>query len=186
MKGTVFLALLHHPVYDKNKDIIKTSITNFDIHDIARSCRTFGIEKYILIHPTESQRFFAQRIIDHWKDGYGSVYNKTRKEAFSVVEMLPSLEDVLVYIKENYGSAPTTIATSAKQYKQTVSYPEMRNKIENTEGNYLIILGSGWGLHEDIMENCSYILEPINGPTTYNHLSVRAAGAIILDRLLGI
>jgi hypothetical protein len=35
------------------------------------------------------------------------------------------------------------------------------------------------------MEQADYILEPIYGPGEYNHLSVRSAVAIILDRLLG-
>ena len=37
----------------------------------------------------------------------------------------------------------------------------------------------------EVMEKFDYILEPIYGPCDYNHLPVRAAVAIILDRLLG-
>jgi hypothetical protein len=36
----LYLALLHYPVYDKDHKIVTTSITNMDIHDIARSART--------------------------------------------------------------------------------------------------------------------------------------------------
>lgn len=41
------------------------------------------------------------------------------------------------------------------------------------------------GLIEEVMESSDYILEPIRGKAVYNHLSVRAAVAIILDRLFG-
>jgi len=186
MRGKVFLALIHHPVYDKNNDIVTTSITNFDIHDLARSARTFGVEKYFLIHPMESQRHFSQRIIDHWTEGFGSTYNSTRKDAFQIIELLPDISSMIEYIEANYGSPPLTIATSAKIFPHSVTFPEMKTKIAEEEGNYLILLGTGWGLHTEIVENCGAILEPIWGPSHYNHLSVRAAGAIILDRLLGI
>ena len=46
------------------------------------------------------------------------------------------------------------------------------------EAPYLILFGTGWGL-------TSEILEPIRGKTKYNHLCVRSAVSIILDRLLG-
>jgi hypothetical protein len=36
-----------------------------------------------------------------------------------------------------------------------------------------------------MMKKFDYILEPVYGPGEYNHLSVRSAVAIILDRLAG-
>jgi hypothetical protein len=41
-------------------------------------------------------------------------------------------------------------------------------------------------MSEELMARADYVLKPINGPTEYNHLSVRAACAIILDRLFGV
>jgi hypothetical protein len=35
------------------------------------------------------------------------------------------------------------------------------------------------------MTRCEYILAPIYGLTSYNHLPVRVAAGIMLDRLLG-
>ena len=35
------------------------------------------------------------------------------------------------------------------------------------------------------MQDCDYILEPVQAGSDYNHLSVRSAVSIILDRLLG-
>jgi len=36
-----------------------------------------------------------------------------------------------------------------------------------------------------LMARCDYILEPVSGASDYNHLSVRSAVSIIMDRLLG-
>jgi hypothetical protein len=49
----------------------------------------------------------------------------------------------------------------------------------------LLIFGTAWGLSPALLETADFVLAPIEGPTDYNHLSVRSAAAIILDRLLG-
>jgi hypothetical protein len=49
----------------------------------------------------------------------------------------------------------------------------------------LLLLGTGWGLADSLIPSVSRILSPIDGPTTWNHLSVRSAGAVLLDRLFG-
>ena len=38
---------------------------------------------------------------------------------------------------------------------------------------------------EEIMDQLDHILDPIRGRGQYNHLSVRSAAAIILDRMFG-
>ena len=50
---------------------------------------------------------------------------------------------------------------------------------------HLLVFGTGWGLAPEVIERADLVLEPICGPTDYNHLSVRSAAAIILDRLRG-
>ncbi len=57
--------------------------------------------------------------------------------------------------------------------------------LQNNARPVLIILGTGWGLTENIFSQSDYVLEAIEGASDYNHLSVRSAAAIILDRLLG-
>ncbi len=46
-------------------------------------------------------------------------------------------------------------------------------------------MGTGWGLSDEIFAASGMTLEPIKGCGDYNHLSVRSATAIMLDRLLG-
>ena len=51
----------------------------------------------------------------------------------------------------------------------------------------LVVFGTGWGLAPEVIRSADAILEPIRASieTRYNHLSVRSACAITLDRLLG-
>ena len=48
----------------------------------------------------------------------------------------------------------------------------------------LLLFGTGWGLEKSILNEADYVLDPIGGIGEYNHLPVRAAIAIVLDRLL--
>jgi hypothetical protein len=48
----------------------------------------------------------------------------------------------------------------------------------------LLLFGTGNGMAEDLLAACDYLLPPLRAGG-YNNLSVRAAVAIILDRLKG-
>jgi hypothetical protein len=65
-----------------------------------------------------------------------------------------------------------------------IGYSELRETMfKNDTQPYLVLFGTGWGLAEEIMERADYTLKPVSGYTDYNHLSVRSAAAIIMDRL---
>ncbi len=181
----VFVALLHHPVYDKNGQVVTTAVTNMDIHDIARSARTYGIAGFFVVTPVKALQKLAQKIIDHWEAGYGSQYNVTRKEALALVQIRDTLDDVIIEIERESGEKPTIVATSAKSGPTRASFPELREMLEKKTCPFLILLGTGWGLTQEVLSQADYILESIQGATNYNHLSVRSAAAIIFDRLLG-
>jgi len=182
----VYLALVHYPVYNRNNEVIATAITNLDIHDIARVASTFGVAGYFLVHPEESQKNLAQEILDFWQTGVGSDYNPDRAIAFRLITLKDSVEDCKKEIQAISGNLPKIVVTSArKDYGKEIDYQTLREKIENTTEDYLILFGTGWGLTKEIMESADYRLPPIMGAGEYNHLSVRAAVAIICDRLFG-
>jgi len=181
----LFLALLHHPVLDKNGAIVTTAVTNIDIHDIARSACTYGVRRFFVVTPVRALRALAEKIIDHWETGFGSTYNLTRKEALALVAIEPSLDGVLVAIERETGARPTIVATSARAAAHAVPFAELRRQLERAAGPYLLLFGTGWGLAPALLEQADLRLEPVCGSTAYNHLSVRAAAAVILDRLYG-
>lgn len=183
--GNVYLGLVHYPIYNKNNEIVTTAITNFDVHDIARTSRTYQIEKYFIIHPVPSQAELAKQIIGYWQTGYGSTYNPDRQEAFRILEIVPEIRAAVEAITVQEGQAPLIVTTDARKYPQTVSYATLRRQIGEQDKPLLLLFGTGWGIEQAVMEQFDYILEPIYGPGDYNHLPVRAAVAIILDRLLG-
>jgi hypothetical protein len=181
----LFLALLHHPVLDKNQQIVTTAVTNIDIHDIARSSRTYGVRRFYVVTPIRALRALSERIIEHWETGYGSTYNATRKDALSVVRVEADLDGALIAIERETGQQPHVVVTSARPGEGCVDFPTLRALIDREGRPYVLLLGTGWGLGQSVMARADLRLEPLTGPTDYNHLSVRAAAAIILDRLRG-
>lgn len=185
MRDNIFLGLVHYPVYNKNGQIVCTSVTNFDIHDISRLCRTYDINKYYIITNTLSQIEYTNRIISFWKKEDSIGFNKDRNIAFENTIVIDSIENAMIDIEKITGKKVNLITTSAKKFDNSISYELMSKKIFNDDEVYFLIFGTGFGLTNEIMEKSTYILNPIRGNAKYNHLSVRSAVSIILDRLLG-
>jgi hypothetical protein len=179
------LVLLHHPVLDKNGLVVTTALTNMDIHDIARSACTYGVRRFYVATPVKALRVLAAKIMEHWESGYGSTYNVTRKEALRLVRLEHDLDSTILSLERDTGTRPRLVATSARRGPDRTSFATLRAQLETSAEPHLIVLGTGWGLAPDVLDRVDVTLEPIEGPTAYNHLSVRSAAAIILDRLCG-
>jgi tRNA (guanine37-N1)-methyltransferase len=181
----LYIGLLHYPVYNKNGQKIASAITNFDLHDMSRLARTYGVKSLLVITPLDDQQKLAERILHHWTNGYGSKYNRDRKEAIELIDIVRSLDEAIEKIRELEGESPLLVATdAAKQDKGVITFPRTI-EILNSEKVVFILFGTAWGLHEEIINMADFILEPIEGKNEYNHLSVRTAAGIILDRLVG-
>ncbi|MCB2153571.1 RNA methyltransferase [bacterium] len=183
------IALVHHPTVDKRGNVAATSVTNLDIHDLSRIGRTYGADGIWIVHPYENMQRYVQKVFGHWKDGWGAAYNVTRKEALEDTYLATDLPELEERMEELYpGKEIVWVATSARKAVNTLSYQEMRDWLDDPDDErvFVLIFGTGWGLHPSVIQEMDYVLEPIYGPTEWNHLSVRAAAGIIIDRLLGL
>jgi hypothetical protein len=184
MVSNLYLGLVHHPIYDKRKEVVATAITNFDIHDIARCARTFGVGGFFIITPLESQVQLADRIIRHWREGIGSVYNPTRKESFSLVRISRTIDEADREISNLWQTKVKRVATGASPHPKNIDFGFLKKLLQDGKTPFFLLFGTGWGLTQEVKDSSDYVLAPIEGKG-YNHLSVRSAVAIILDRLLG-
>jgi hypothetical protein len=179
------IALVHHPVLDAKGQVVTTAITNLDIHDLARSARTYGATDYFIVHPITAQRDLVTRICDHWRDGSSGRRIPDRKIALALVRTVSSLEEALGALGGDSGVEMW--ATGARDLGPSLSLVDARASLDSEGKPVLVVFGTGWGLAADVLVRADAILEPIraSGATGYNHLSVRAACAIVLDRLRG-
>lgn len=180
------LALVHHPVLDRGGDVVTTAITNLDLHDMARSARTYGASELFVVHPIEAQRLLASRIQEHWVAGSGKRRIPDRAVAMDTLRVVPALADAYAALGGRDAVEVWTTAASARSADVT-TYPEARARLADIARPVLILFGTGWGLSRDLVTSADVRLSPIRAAadTGYNHLSVRAACAITLDRLLG-
>ena len=184
MGSNLYLGLVHHPIYDKRKEVVATAITNFDIHDIARCAKTFGVGGFFIITPLEKQVQLAKRIIRHWVEGAGSVYNPTRKESLSLARVSRTIDEADQEISNLWQTKVKRVATGASPHSKNIDFGFFRRLLKDEKVPFFLLFGTGWGLTEEVKDGSDYVLAPIEGKG-YNHLSVRSAVAIILDRLLG-
>ncbi|MGE5855754.1 MAG: RNA methyltransferase, partial [Syntrophaceae bacterium] len=111
MRGPLYIALLHHPVLDREGRVITSAVTNADIHDIARSARTYGVKRYFIVTPIAEQADLVRTIIGHWTCGAGGTLNPSRREALEAVEVAGTLADVVEAIAREESGPVNTVVT---------------------------------------------------------------------------
>lgn len=180
------LALVHHPVLDRDGAVVTTATTNLDLHDMARSALTYGVHELFVIHPIEAQRALAEKIKEHWVEGSGRKRIPDRGMALEVLQVRESLEIVYEELGGRGAIEVWTTAASAR-HGEISSYADARARLERADKPVLLLFGTGWGLATELLRDADVRVAPILGApgSTYNHLSVRAACAITLDRLRG-
>ena len=193
----VYVVLLHYPIVSRKGALVTTSVTNMDIHDISRSCRTYGVKGYFLVTPIIDQHELVGRILSHWRTEKSKQYHPDRVEAISLIEMARDFEEVKNRVKalhpESEGwQTPEVVMTDASPLPKSVSYSEYRKELSDPKRSkrpMILVFGTGWGISDTFYPEVHRILAPVYGPEGhggYNHLSVRSAVAIILDRLFGL
>jgi len=185
MLNKLYAALIHYPCLGKDGQIISTAITNIDIHDIARTCRTYHLKRYYMVTNLPAQQQIVLRVLRFWLQGAGRPHNPNRSDALEIVSLKPYLEDTLEEIRRAEGQEPLLVFTSAKSGPGITTYEQMRESIVSETRPILLLFGTGWGLPPEILSLCDVRLGPVRENASFNHLSVRSAIAIILDRLIG-
>src|SRR2546428_3869972 len=176
------LTLLHHPVYDKNGAVVTTAVTNLDVHDLGRLARTYDVRAFYVATPVPTLRRLVERIMRHWDTGPGATYNHTRKEALALARLSTDLDAVIADIEREAGALPRLVATSAREGGRRLPFAALRRRLAEPGRPELLVLRTRWGPTADVIRRADHLLEPIRGVSGWNHLSVRSAAPLILDR----
>jgi tRNA (guanine37-N1)-methyltransferase len=184
LAARTYVVLAHHPVLDRHGEVVTTSVTNLDIHDIARSCTTFGLAGYYPVSPIRLQREKIERIVGIWRDEIDQAGSDDRESALASIQVRDSIQSVLEEVEKRHKEAPWVVATTART-SEFVTASQLRAERIASTAPLVLVLGTGWGLCEEVLLESNQVLEPVSGPVAFNHLSVRSAAAAILDRLFG-
>ena len=179
--------LVHYPVLLGRKISGVSSLTNLDIHDIARISRSYAMGPFYAVTPLEDQQRLLQAIVRHWTQGAGSRGNPDRAQALATVCPAGSVDAAVEHLTERTGMRPRVVASSAswpahKHAPPPLCPADVCRMCE--EGPVLLLLGTAQGLAPEVLARCDGVLRPIRY-LGYNHLSVRSAAAILADRILG-
>ena len=180
----IFVGLVHFPVINRRGEKICSAITNLDIHDIARTATTYGARGFFIITPASEQQDLAQRVCAHWIEGIGGRFNPDRKRAFDMVRIVPDVTSAVTGARDLSGKEPLLLATSAREMSGCISWKNLEKRVYKNEFECILLLfGTASGLHQECIDQCNGVICPVDAGTDYNHLSVRSAVAIILDRI---
>lgn len=182
----VYLMLAHYPVLNKSGNVVTSAVTGLDLHDISRSCMTFGVDKFLVVTPLRSQREMVSKIAGHWQKTQEIGLNPLRAEALNLLKVIGSIDSGLAWIEKKEREKPLVVATTAKQVKGALPYLELKRIALERDVPLCILFGTSWGLADEVFDHVDLVLKPIMGGNgEYNHLSVRSAVAVVLDRLFG-
>jgi hypothetical protein len=180
----IYLALVHHPVINRDGEIIASAVTNLDLHDLARIGCTYGVQGCYIVTPLVDQQTLVQRIVDHWTRGFGAARNPDRRQAMERLRVAASLDEAASAVEKREGRPPLRVATCARPDDRRLTITGLRAAASDGRP-CLLVFGTASGLADELLQEADAVLEPIRGADAYNHLPVRAAAAIILDRLAG-
>jgi tRNA (guanine37-N1)-methyltransferase len=182
----LYCALVHYPVLDKGKNSLAVSLTNLDIHDIARSSCTYGLGAYYVLTPLEDQRELLRNILLHWTRGPGKNGNPDRAAALDLVRDGALVSDAIADIAARTGQEPLVIGTTAQvspSLPPVMGFRSIRRILRSRP--VLLLFGTSHGLSPELHGLCHAFAPPVRWHGGYNHLSVRSAAAVIFDRILG-
>ncbi len=185
--GNVYLALIHHPVLNRAGGLVTSSVTSLDLHDLARVGRTYGVSGVFVVHPSAPQRAFVERVIGHFTQGPGRTLHPQRSETLEFLEVLPSLDALIEWVERKESKRPRCVATTARRTPGAVGYEALRGEMKEIDVPHVILFGTSWGLADEVLEMSDVVLLPVEAQadTGFNHLSVRGAAAIVVDRIFG-
>jgi hypothetical protein len=137
-----------------------------------------------MVTPLQDQQVLIRRLLDHWCRGVGKELHPDREEALKRLRIAEDLTTVKEAIRQERGEPPVIWATTAKEQLGAMPHDQARRLLVGSDRPYLLLFGTGWGLAPAALQEVDAVLEPIPGRGAYNHLSVRCAAAILMDRLL--
>lgn len=183
----LYLALVHHPVVNRNQEVIASAVTNLDLHDLARLVRTYDLPGCFIVTPLQDQQQLARELVAHWCEGVGRELHPHRWQALERLRIVDDIGAACTAIQNETGTWPRLWATSARPHGVTIGHEEARQSLFDSGSQnglpYLLLLGTAWGLAPGVVEACDAVLASIPAASDYNHLSVRCAAAILVDRL---
>ena len=186
LSAGIYVALVHHPVLDRKGEKSTAAVTGLDLSDIARSCRTYGADRFLVVTPLASQRELVQTMRRHWTEGGGAGVSPDRAEAMRLIKTVPSVERAVEWVVKREKQRPLLVGTSAKNLPGSFHWLEAKRRMLREKKPVILLFGTGSGMHEELLSACDMLLSPLSGGNgDFNHLSVRTAAGAMLDRFFG-
>ncbi len=183
-RSKIHLALRHDHVLGRQGSIIHSNVTQIDLHDFCRLSLTYGLGGFHCVTEMDAQHKISEEILTYWRSGLGKDYNPDRMRALQGLTLHRNFDDMITCVAQKDGATPALVGTCARPHEKNLDFSAFSDIIERSDRPVVIQFGTSWGLSSEQLRRCDWVLPPIQGHDGYNHLSVRCAAAIIVDRIL--
>ncbi len=180
MPPQLTLALVHHPVCNRLGEEITSTVDHFDVMDGSRLALTYAVRRLFVVNHVPAQQALVERLIRH---GTAANERDQARGEFGRTAWAPDLDAVIAEHVRELGVRPTVVVTSATSAPGELGFVALRERLHGGEP-ILLVLGKAWGLAPRMLAAADHRLAPIDAGTGFNHLSVRSAMAILVDRLM--
>jgi hypothetical protein len=176
----LYVALVHFPVKNRLGEEIASTLDVFDFSDLGRLSLAYPLANVLWINPLASQREAFDRMSAHANDPERDVESRG---SFEKLKWFNTLEEARLWVEKDAGARAWTVATTALHRPDSVTFVQVRHALAQAKP-VLLLFGKAWGLAPAVIASADAVLTPIDEGTGFNHLSVRTAVAIVVDRLL--
>ena len=185
LKHGIYVLQVHHPVRDERGEATVASVAAGELRNMTRTCRTYGVRRFLVADPLPAQRDLVKRLQVHGAQGDGAA--KDRGEALGLLKLFPRISRAAAWVREKEKADPLLVATSARPLQGAQHWLGLKRRFLEEDRPVVLVFGAGGGLHDEALRDCEGMLLPVRGgsPDGYNHLSGVGAVAVVLDRFLG-
>lgn len=162
-------------------EVISSTVDSFDFFDASRLALTYGVDRMYIVHPEPAQQALVSRLIAHGQaQGRQDAQRGHFEHSVGVHDLQAAIDDVQARCQ----CRPKVVATTARSGPPKVGLGSLRDSL-SPQRPQLWLIGKAWGMTQAVIDGADCVAASIDTGTGYNHLSVRSALAIYIDRMLG-
>mgnify|MGYP001166072612 CR=1 FL=1 len=177
---------IYNSTLDPKTDNSISEGLKLNLIDTATVCRTYGIERYILIAPNAQQRETIKQTISLLSEEAECKDRPDLKEALNNIKLFGSTQKALAWIEKRSKTDLHKVVVTTKDCKKAVNWLSLKREILLKNYCTVFIFGRECELHSKMIDSANTVLPPISGvKNNLNHLSVRSTIGITLDRFFG-
>ena len=145
-----------------------------DLHDMACTCRIFGVRKLLVITASAEQRKQIKSCIVGWQENIATL-----------IKSFSTLKNAVAWVEEKEKERPMTIAVSTRRQENETHWLSLKRQLLERDVSPIFLFGA-CDTPEDVFSGADRAMRPIQREQSNgSQISTRTTAGIVLDRFFG-